>query len=66
VSRYVLSVVYRDGVPRETESFDSLEDALRLRDERSDPRYRLSEHWMVWDSEDQERGYLDWDEEAGL
>lgn len=63
MSRYVLSVVYRDGNPQEEDRFDALEDALTARDEKTDPAKRLSEHWMVHDSDDPERGYL-WDTEA--
>jgi hypothetical protein len=64
LSRYVLSVVYRDGVPREILRFDRLSNALDARDRHRDPARRLSEHWMVHDSDDEERGELEWPEAA--
>lgn len=63
MSLYVLSVVYRDGNPMVVERFAALAEALTARDKESAPARRLSEHWMVHDSDDEERGYLDWDDE---
>lgn len=65
MSRYVLSVVYRDGVPQEVARYAILEGALHERDKRRDPARRTSEHWMVHDSDDEERGYLEWPDETG-
>lgn len=69
--RYVLSVVYRDGVPQVIDRYEDLSYALSTRDglrararrEGQGVRYPRdrSEHWMVHDSEDEERGYLEWE-----
>lgn len=63
--RYRLYVVYRDGVPQETDSSDDLAVMLRRRDEECKrPAAQLPspyELWGVFDNEDPERGDLDWD-----
>lgn len=64
VTRYVLSVVYRDGVPQELKRYDALPEALKARDGLRIPSRRGVEHFMVHDSDDEELGYLDWPEDA--
>ena len=62
MSRYVLSVVGADGNPQVVKRFGSVGRALQWRDTLRGDASR-SEHWMVHDSEDEERGYLDWPED---
>jgi hypothetical protein len=59
---YVLSVVYPDGNPMQVECFTDLSNALTVRDHRTKPERHGREHWMVHDSDDEERGYFEWDD----
>lgn len=70
VDRFVVSVVYRDGVPRDLSRHDLLEDALAERDREAAAHlidglelgsFRLS----VLDREEPGRGELDYDDLEG-
>src|ERR1700685_3253115 len=59
-ANYTLAVVYRDGNPIDVENFGTDKHAAlaRLREER-DAGDAFREHWVVYDSDDPERGYFD-------
>jgi hypothetical protein len=53
--------VHRDGVPGVVATHDSLEDALRDRDERHEAKGgRIAPIYLVDDADDQEKGYAEW------
>lgn len=69
VDRYVVYVVYLDGVPRELSKHDMLVTALEERDREQvaherDGYNRTNHHLGVYDAENGDRGDLDWDDDA--
>jgi hypothetical protein len=58
-ARYVVMEVRPDGVPNDRQAFESLEDALDLRDELRARNAGARVFFGVIDQNDEERGWLD-------
>jgi hypothetical protein len=59
-AKYTVSVVYRDGVPRDiSEHGPDLSSALYTKRQNERGKNPHHEHWMVFDANDPERGYFD-------
>ena len=59
-AEYTLAVVYRDGVPRDIQTFgiDKGAGLRRLQDVRHNANPHR-EHFMLYDANDEERGYFE-------
>jgi hypothetical protein len=61
-ARFVLMEVHPDGVPIDRQAFTALDDALDLRDELRKRNAGCRVFFGVIDQDDEERGWLDYDD----
>lgn len=64
MERFVVMEVWADGSPHDLAAKESLTDALELRDvlRKERPRGRTGPVFLVYDCDDPERGYLNYED----